>query len=137
MDRDKLIKQLELHEGLKQKVYKDSLGIETIGIGRNLRDKGISHEEVLFLVNNDINECEEDLKTFDWWNELDDVRQRVVLDMRFNLGPTRFRGFKRTIKAIADGKYKDAATYMLESKWAKQVKGRAKRLALMMELGRD
>ena len=137
MDRAKLIEQLSLHEGVKQKVYKDSLGIETIGVGRNLRDKGISHDVVLYLLNNDINECEADLKTFEWWDELDDVRQRVVLDLRFNLGPTKFRGFKRTLKAIAGGKYSDAAKFMLESKWAKQVKGRARRLALMMEIGQD
>lgn len=136
MDRDKLKAQLELHEGLKKKVYKDSLGIETIGVGRNLRDKGISHEEVMFLLDNDIDECEEDLRTFlPYFDDLDDVRQRVLVDMRFNLGPSRFRGFKNFLKAVKESRYKDAAQAMLDSKWAKQVKGRAKRLANMMSSG--
>jgi lysozyme len=137
LDRQKLKAQLELHEGKKPKVYLDSQGIPTIGIGRNLRDKGLTEVEIEFLLDNDIDECESDLKTFDWWDDLDDVRQRVLLDMRFNLGPSKFRGFKRTLKAVQDGKYTDAAKFMLDSKWAKQVKGRARRLALMMEHGRD
>lgn len=136
MDRAKLHAQLVLHEGKKTKVYKDSLGIETIGVGRNLRDKGLSEDEILMLLNNDINECIHDLESFlPYFSDLDDVRQRVLIDMRFNLGPTRFRGFKNMLKAVKESRYSDAATAMLASKWAKQVKGRAKRLANMMANG--
>ena len=42
---DKLIE----HEGLVLTVYKDSLGIDTIGIGRNLKDRGISKEELAYM----------------------------------------------------------------------------------------
>ena len=35
---DKLI----AHEGMVLTVYQDTLGIDTIGIGRNLKDRGIS-----------------------------------------------------------------------------------------------
>ena len=45
-NRTKLIEKLILHEGLKLNVYKDTLGIDTIGIGRNLEDRGISKEEL-------------------------------------------------------------------------------------------
>jgi lysozyme len=55
--------------------------------------------------------------------------------MRFNLGPTRFRGFKNMLKAVKDSRFVDASNAMLNSKWAKQVKGRAKRLAKMMSDG--
>ena len=37
---DKLI----AHEGMVLTVYQDTLGIDTIGIGRNLKDRGISKE---------------------------------------------------------------------------------------------
>jgi lysozyme len=136
MDRDKLRTQLVLHEGMKQFVYTDTLGIETIGVGRNLRDKGLSREEVYFLLDNDIDECLEDLQSLlPFFDDLDDVRQRVLLDMRFNLGPSKFRGFKNFLKAVKESRYKDAAAAMLNSKWAKQVKSRAKRLSTMMATG--
>ncbi len=136
MDLLKLRAQLVAHEGKKSKVYKDSLGIETIGVGRNLRDKGLSDDEILYLLDNDINECLTDLKDFlPYFEDLDNTRQHVLLDMRFNLGPTRFRGFKNMLKAVKESRFKDASDAMLVSKWAKQVKGRAKRLAQMMLTG--
>lgn len=135
MNRERLKNLLILHENLKLKVYKDSLGIETIGVGRNIRDKGISLNTALQMLDEDIDECYEDLQTFSWFNALDDIRQEVLLDMRFNLGPTRFRGFKNTLRAVEEGRYSDAASSMLASKWAKQVKTRATRLAKMMETG--
>src|SRR3990167_270296 len=82
--------QLIRHEGLRLKLYSDSLGVPTIGVGRNLRDKGISHAEAMLLLENDLDEVLVDLQTFPWWAALDPVRQRVLVDLRFNLGPTRF-----------------------------------------------
>jgi lysozyme len=49
------------HEGIRFTPYKCSMGRWTIGIGRNLSDKGITKEEALYLLDNDIKECERDL----------------------------------------------------------------------------
>jgi lysozyme len=136
-ERGKLALELMRDEGVKLKVYRDSLGIETIGVGRNLRDKGITQDEALFLLENDLDECIHDLSVFPWFVALDPVRQRVVVDMRFNLGPSRLRSFTRTLAAVARGDYEAAATGMLKSKWAKQVGQRAVRLAAMMRTGKD
>lgn len=135
-ERAKLQLQIMRHEGVKLKVYLDTLGIETIGVGRNLRDKGISHDEAMFLLDNDLDECIRDCATFPWFADLDPVRQRVVVDLRFNLGPSRLRGFKNTLAAIGRGDYEAAAAGMLKSKWATQVGQRAIRLAEMMRTGR-
>ena len=54
MNKNRFIKQMSFHEGVKNKVYKDHLGIETIGVGRNLVDRGLSDEEVDYLLGNDI-----------------------------------------------------------------------------------
>ena len=35
--------------GMVLTVYEDSLGIETIGIGRNLKDRGITKEELDYM----------------------------------------------------------------------------------------
>ena len=42
------------HEGLRLYPYNCSEGKLTLGIGRNLDDRGITEEEALYLLNNDI-----------------------------------------------------------------------------------
>ncbi len=136
MNVNKLIKELRRDEGVRNTVYKDSLGIETIGVGRNLVDRGLSDTEIDLLLENDIILAERDardlIKVFD---ELSDARQRVVVNMSFNLGKPRLSGFKRMIAAINDHDYHQAAIEMLSSRWAKQVGIRADRLADMMLVG--
>jgi lysozyme len=138
MTHGERIRQLLIeHEGLKLRPYRCTAGKLTIGVGRNLDDKGISKKEALVLLENDIQECIADLATFPWFDRLDSVRQMVLIDFRFNLGPAGFRGFRNTIKAISEQRYGDAADGMLASKWASQVKRRAVRLARMMRTGID
>jgi len=130
-----LLEQLHLHEGRRRFPYVDTVGKLTIGCGRNLTDKGLSDDEIDFLLMNDIQECVHDLQTFPWYAGLDDVRKNVLIDMRFNLGPARFRAFKQTLAYVAAGDYVAAGEQMLKSLWAKQVKGRAQRLARAMKTG--
>lgn len=130
-----LRRQLLAHEGLRLRAYRDTVGKLTIGIGRNLDDTGISKAEALHLLENDIGECLTDLVTWPWFETLDAVRQRVLIDMRFNLGDAGLRGFKTTLQAVAEGRYGDAADGMLASKWARQVGQRARTLAAMMRTG--
>ena len=137
-NREQLIEQLVDHEGLELNVYKDSLGIETIGIGRNLVDRGITKEEAYYLCNNDINIVELELVAeFPIVSDLDAVRQRVVIDMAFNIGVPRLTGFKKMWAAIHCGDYEEAALEMMDSKWARQVGRRAERLSDMMRKGTD
>jgi lysozyme len=138
VDKDRLRKQLNLHEGRRLKPYRDTVGKLTIGVGRNLTDRGISPAESDLLLTNDIDEHLHDLLAVaPWINGLDEVRQRVLVDMAFNLGVPGLLKFKSTLAAIKDGRYEDAAKGMLKSLWAKQVKGRATRLAEMMRTGID
>lgn len=135
--RAKLRTQLLLHEGLRLRPYRDSVGKMTIGCGRNLTDRGITRDEAMTLLEHDIREAIEDLETFPAFAALNPIRQRVLIDMRFNLGPSRFRGFTRTLAAVAAGDYVTAAAQMRASLWYRQVKTRGVRLAKMMETGRE
>jgi len=126
---------LSLHEGRKNKVYKDSLGIETIGVGRNARDKGLSDAEVDFLLDNDIAECVADLKGFEWFAGLNQARQDALTDMRFNVGPAGFRQFQHMILALAAGDFEEAARQMESSQWHHQVGQRAITLEAMIRTG--
>lgn len=130
-------KQLEKHEGLRLKPYKDCVGKLTIGIGRNLDDKGITKEEARYLLKNDIEQVRKKLMLYAWFRKLNGVRQKVLEDMSFNLGFHGLMNFKKTIKAIKCGNYSKAADEMLDSKWAGQVGQRARRLAKMMRTGED
>jgi len=128
--------QLTLHEGLRLMPYLDTVGKTTIGVGRNLTDVGITNSEAMLMLDNDIIRSMSDLdQQFLWWRDLNDVRQMVLVDMAFNLGIGGLSKFVRTMKAVERGDWDAAANGMLESKWAKQVKGRAVKLAKMMRTG--
>jgi len=143
-NRPLLLKELERDEGLRLKPYKDTIGKLTIGVGRNLDDVGITHQEAMELLANDVDRVTVTLdKHLPWWRSLSDARQRVLINMCFNMGwdnprtPQRegLSGFVNTLSAIERGDYADAAVRMLRSKWARQVGQRAKRLSQMMERG--
>lgn len=126
---------IKKHEGLSLKLYKCTAGKLTIGYGRNIEDKGISQEEAEQMLFNDIQECYAQLIHFDFWDKLNGARQAVLLDMCFNLGLPRLKGFKKMLAAIKAGSYSKAAKEMLDSNWARQVKSRAIELSKIMEKG--
>lgn len=136
MNRDQLRAALIQDEGRRLKPYRDSLGVLTIGVGRNLDTVGISARESDILLDNDIDAAIADCrKAFPWFDGLDSVRQGVLVNMAFNLGIVKLKKFTQTLAAVKRGDYAAAARGMLASKWATQVKGRAARLAAEMERG--
>lgn len=138
IDEAQLIRQLKLHEGVKLKAYKCTADKTTIGVGRNLDDLGITEEEADYLLANDISRVKVALsREIPWMADLNDVRQRVLLDMAFNLGISGLMQFKKTLKAIQDKDFERAGRMMLDSKWATQVGKRADRLSVMMNIGKD
>ena len=132
MDLVALAAQLEAHEGLRLKPYKDSVGKLTIGVGRNLDDVGISEAEARVMLWNDMQRTLSDCRGFAWFDRLTAARKMVVADMVFNLGLAKFRGFKRMIAAMEAGDYEAAVAEMAASRWAHQVGRRAHRLMDMM-----
>ena len=156
-DREDLVNKLITHEGLRLQVYKDTLGIDTIGIGRNLKDRGITDEELewmdipsidtvyehgiteadaMYLAQNDVQIVEEELvRAHPCVEELDAVRQLVLVDMAFNMGVPRLSKFKKMWAAIHENKFDVAAKEMLDSRWATQVKSRSTKLAHAMHHG--
>ena len=121
------------HEGKRNKPYTDTVGKLTIGIGRNLDDKGLSDDEIFHLLNNDIADAIEDVRhCFSCYDQLSDARRMVLVSMAFNLGRARLAKFVRFIGAVHLGRYDEAAEEMLDSTWAKQVGDRAVTLATMM-----
>lgn len=136
MNLEKQRKLTELNEGRRNRMYKDSLGIETIGIGHNLRDVPLSDRAVDLIFEDDLNDVMAELdRNIPWWRGLDDVRQAVLVDLCFNMGWPRLAGFKNTLAAIKAGVYEAAASGMENSKWYTQVGRRGPRMVTMMRTG--
>jgi lysozyme len=117
--------QLIRHEGTRHFPYPDPLKPEiiTIGIGRNLSGKGLTDDEIWYLFQNDIDECYDDLKDIfnSMWSCLPEHRQRVLLDMRFNLGHSGFLKFRNLIAAVKEGRHDEVPRHMMDSVWFGQV----------------
>lgn len=138
--RAELVKQLRGDEGERACVYPDHLGFWTIGVGRLVDGRkpgaGLRAEEISFLLNNDIDDRIEALtRRLPWFQDLDDARRGVLLNMSFQMGVDGLLGFKNTLKLVEDGKHENAAHAMLQSLWATQTPERAKRMSEQMRTG--
>jgi len=135
MDLDKLKAQLNGEEGHASKLYKDTEGHLTGGVGHNF-DNPLDEETIDFLLGHDINGAMRELDLhLPWWREETDNRQLVLADMAFNLGINKLLEFKNMLIAIQSKDYEKAAEEMLDSEWAKEVHGRAEHLAEQMKEG--
>ena len=133
---DEIKAQLMKHEGLRLKPYQCTAGKWTIGVGRNIEDRGITEEEAMHLLDNDIDECQEELdRIIPWWIEKPAYVQLVLINMMFNLGATRLLGFKKFLKAVEENNFDLASTEMLDSRWAEQVGQRSIELSEFMKNG--
>jgi lysozyme len=131
-----LKQQLLRHEGYRQFPYKCSAGKMTIAIGRNIEDRGISEDEAMYLLHNDIEICKQELNLlYPVIKVLNPARYNVLINMCFNIGIKRLSGFKKMWAALDVGDYDEASRQMLDSKWARQVGVRADELASIMRVG--
>lgn len=130
MNHELLHRDLVRDEGLRLKPYRDSVGKLTIGIGRNLDDRGITEAEAHMLMLTDIALVELELdRAVPWWRRMTDARKRALANMAFNLGLPKLLGFRNMLAALEAGDYETAASEALDSRWARQVGQRANRIA--------
>lgn len=129
------LEQLIEEEDVRLRPYRCPAGKLTIGIGRNIEDNGIRWSEALQMCVNDVNEAVADLQTFPWFSALDTVRAWALVDVRFILGPQRFRGFKRMLSALAARDIGRAADELQDSAWYQQVGARGPKLVAQLRTG--
>ena len=128
--------QLIDHEGLELKPYRCTAEKLTIGVGRNIEDRGITEDEARYLLKNDIKIVEDELlERKPLVSGLDSVRQRVLVDMGFNVGLPILMKFQNMWAAIEEEDWDEASAQMMDSRWAKQVGRRAERLSQAMKTG--
>lgn len=120
------------HEGERLKPYTCTAGKLTIGIGRNLTDRGVSEAESRFLFANDLQETIDFLSSKPYWDDLTPPRQAALADLAFCVGASRFDLFKRLHAALLEHDYEKAAVEVLDSKFAEQTGSRAMDLANLL-----
>lgn len=128
--------ELSRDEGRRTHPYLDTANRLSIGVGRNLTDRGVSEAEIDLMLAHDIESAESDLdKNLTWWRGLDPVRQRAMLNLCFNMGWPTFSQFPRFFSAMYQQRWADAAVELSTSKWASEVGARATRIIGMITTG--
>ena len=139
---DKVKEMLIRHEGTMCTLYQCTEDKWTIGVGRNLTDRGITEDESMYLLDNDIKRVMNQLDEY-WtvWRSFPEKGQMVCLDMCFQMGIKGFMGFRRTRALMEMGMWLEASEELLDSKYAIQTSNRAnynsRQLALCGKDGKD
>jgi lysozyme len=139
VDMPAMVAQLQRHEGMRLRPYVDTVGMLTIGVGRNLSDNGITVDEAHVMLEHDIATAIGSIcQAFPWASRLDAIRQRVLIDLAFNMGISRLRGFTRMLAAVQRGDFARAGQELWASDWARQVQlDRSHRLVQMLTTGQE
>ena len=125
-----LKESIKKHEGYVGIVYKDSLGIDTIGYGFAIKDLELDKDICDIILERKLKDLESRIKLkFGWYPFMPKTIQNVVIEMCYQLGVTGFSKFVKTITYLKDKDFKSASVEMLDSKWAKQTPNRAKEMS--------
>ena len=125
-----LIESIKQHEGYVGVVYKDSLGIDTIGYGFAIKDLELDRDICDIILERKLQALKDRVNLkFDWYSDMPKEIQDVVMEMCYQLGVGGFSKFKKTISYLQNKQFHDASEEMLDSLWAKQTPNRAKELS--------
>ena len=127
-----LIADIKAHEGYSKKVYKDTLGYDTIGIGFLVSSLELDEDVCDIILERRLEKNELVLqRKMPYYNNLPIEVQNIVQNMYYQLG-NRLFNFVKTLHYIENGKWTAASIEMLDSLWAKQTPNRAKELSERM-----
>lgn len=142
MDMERLLASVRSNEGYRNKVYLDTLGKRTVGVGHlcteDFWEDDKEYEEKFLMeilaedLQNAIRGARELKEEYDC-TDIDEIAQEIIVEMVFQLGKTGVSKFKNMWKALAEKNYIGASYEMLDSRWAKQTPNRAKAMADLMK----
>lgn len=136
------IKQMVIkHEGLRNKPYKDSLGLWTVGVGHLIGDgktlpasmnREFSQQEIMAMFEEDFSKHYAIAQQTPGWDKANNIGKGAMIDLAFNMGQW-WNKFPNTAKALAAGDWNGASAGLRNSNWFSQVKGRAETVTGMIE----
>lgn len=122
---------------LRREEHESKLGKITVGYGHNL-DEPMSEELADIIQLYDLHQAEKVIYNIGInshvFGSLSRRRKNVLVEMAFIMG-YKLKGFKKMVKAINEGNFKEAQNQMLDSEWARKQKHRARELAIVWEKG--
>ena len=125
-----LIDSIKKHEGYVGIVYKDSLGIDTIGYGFAIKDLELDKDICDIILERKLHALTDRINNkFKWYMYMPPEIKDIVVEMCYQMGVYGFSCFKKTIAYLQDKKFKEASVEMLDSRWAEQTPNRAKELS--------
>ena len=125
-----LINEIKKHEGFRDRVYDDSLGIPTIGYGFAIKDLVLDQDIADQILQRKLDQLIVRIKkTFDWYNKLPLKAKKVVVNMCYQLGVGGFSKFRKTLSYLKRHEWEEASVEMLDSRWARQTPNRAVELS--------
>ena len=142
MNMDRLLESVKKHEGYRNKVYLDTLGKRTVGVGHLCvedfweDDKEYEEKFLLEILEKDLQEAIHGARSLMGeygCADIDEQAEEILIEMVFQLGKTGVSKFKNMWKALAEKNYIGASYEMLDSRWAKQTPNRAKAMAKTMK----
>ena len=142
MNSERLLESVKKHEGYRNKVYLDTLGKRTVGVGHLCVEDfwmdGVEYEEefLMDILKKDLQEAirgARELMEEHGCADIDERAEEIIIEMVFQLGRTGVKKFRNMWKALAEHNYIGASFEMLDSKWAKQTPNRAKDMADQMK----
>lgn len=135
---DQLRQMLIKHEGLVCHPYRCTANKLTIGVGRNLEANGLSEDEAMYLLDNDIKRVTDNLdKMWPVWRTFPERAQYVCVDMAFQMGISGFMNFRQTRALMEMGCWLEASEEVLRSKYATQTPNRAAYNSRQLALSKD
>ena len=142
MDMDRLLESVKKHEGYRNKVYLDTLGKRTVGVGHLCvedfwdDDKEFEEKFLMTILEHDLSTAikgANDLMAEHGCMDINEKAHEILIEMVFQLGKTGVSKFRNMWKALAEHNYVGASFEMLDSRWAKQTPNRAKSMAQIMK----
>ena len=142
MNLERLMESVKKHEGYRNKVYLDTLGKRTVGVGHLCvedfweDDKEYEEKFLMEILADDLQNAikgARELKEEHSCTDIDEIAQEILVEMVFQLGKNGVSKFRIMWKALAEKNYIGASFEMLDSKWAKQTPNRAKSMAELMK----
>ena len=142
MNLERLLESVKKHEGYRNKVYLDTLGKRTVGVGHLCvedfweDDKEYEESFLMEILQKDLQEAirsAKELMDEHGCADIDERAEEIIIEMVFQLGRTGVKKFRNMWKALSEQNYIGASFEMLDSKWAKQTPNRAKDMADQMK----
>ena len=141
MNMDRLLASVKKHEGYRNKVYLDTLGKRTVGVGHLCvedfweDDKEYEEKFLMTILEHDLQTAikgAKDLMSENGCMDMDEIAEELIIEMIFQLGKTGVSKFRNMWKHLSALEYASAASEMLDSRWAKQTPNRAQNMSAEM-----